>query len=262
MELYNLVPVVEQERKDDMSAKRKSRSAVAVAKAAEVDEGKDSKRNYAGKETEYHDFIKKHHPGKFDDWTDWDRAKVFMHKMQEMNLWKEYVAYVNHHCKYRDAALSNKHVLSVNYQILNILKPYPELQHLIPFICRFGVPTNDEVPWLFVKSEDMKLMKLLVTKMSDSKLYKANSLGLLSGSSTQEPEEVTPAKRRKAQKDKTKETFTDTVADRPTVLLDDILNAIIFALKEVKHEAHDLVQVELWLMRCLEFGMTGIHRDV
>jgi hypothetical protein len=264
MELYNLVPIIEQERKEEMSAKRKGRSSAGKAAAGDdvPDDdgaGKGTKRTYAGRETEYHDFIKTHHPGKFEDWTDWDRAKVFLHRMQEMKFWKEYVSYANGHCKYRDTALSNKMVLSLNHQIVQIMKPYPELQRLIPFICRFAIPTNDEAPWLLTKSDDMKSVKLLFTKMVDSKLYKANSLSLLC---CPEPETVVQLSKRagsgkKMQKDR--ETFAEeTVSNRPTMMLDDILNGIIFVLKDVKQDSHDIAQVELWLMRCLEFGMIGI----
>ena len=44
---------------------------------------------------------------------------------------------------------------------------------------------------------------------------------------------------------------------RPTTLLDDILNAVDFALRKFKPEGHRKDKIEEWLIRCLEFGMTG-----
>ena len=185
LELYALVPTIDQARKDEANKKRKAtrelkKTDVLAENEAMHEAGQDSandaakaKKSQAGLETSYFDYIKKNWPKKFHSWSMWSAAKVFYHKMLQYKLWSPYLTYCNQNCKFTDATLTNCTLIGLNNDILKLFEDSgKDLLPLLPLVLRFCIPTGDQTPWLIKNSGDLKKVKLLFTEMASSKLYK------------------------------------------------------------------------------------------
>lgn len=239
----------------------------------------------AGYESQYFSFVQTNWPGRFATWVEWDNCKNFKHKMTATSLWEPYEAYINQNCEFTNPSMVNGQILSLNASILKMLEFFKDNDNYdstVLLLLRLAVPTSDGTPWILrtagEKSGDQGKIKLLKTEMSESKVFRlskvsADSVATRALAAKNRPKKVLKnpknSKRAKAKavakkppKAPTKQPGPErvemTTSDgRPVYLLDDIWNAVNFALRGLDNDAVDTTKVEQIVLLCFEFAMTG-----
>jgi hypothetical protein len=160
-------------------------------------EAQSGKKSMAGYESQYFAYISETFPNKFGSWVEFDSAKVFYHRMVNNGLWSSYIAYCNDHCMFTDPTISSKTVFSMNCEVAKMMDKFPDLMHLLPYILKFVIPTDDDVPWILKSPADLKKVRLLFVEMSESSLFRLSQKASSSSLAIKAPE-----KSEKSQKSK------------------------------------------------------------
>ena len=244
---------------------------------------KKAKRSQAGYETEFWNYIETNYEGLFSSFADFDRAKKTLHKVTDLGFWEFLCDYCAEHCAYDSKDLNSKDVFIVISTILSVLEG-ANSDALLEMI-KLSIPTDDGTPWRIRNTKkDLVAIARLATAMEESAVFKAAALTQQRVLTQTSPDEKTSpgppkgkakGKRKAAAKakaknlksnlkkpSKSKDEVDESVKEKSTRYIDDLMNAIWHALREVDKELvkHDEVQAMIRL-GCI-FGMKEVGEEI
>ena len=228
----------------------------AIAKSDKMDKltDKPTKRSQAGLETAYMAFITTHLPDMFTTYKNVDETKKTKRRLVEKNLWCDFIRYMNRRCRFSQPGLDHANVIRVMFNVAEILRKVDDNEGFAEVLfqcCKLAVPTTDGTPFLLRSVAEVNArMAGLTCEMRESKLFKLAEKPVVrkvvvkkpdveakSGKEGRVKAEKGAGRGRKPPKQAGAPVFqTVGSRERPVTVLDDLVNTVEFALRNVKPE--------------------------